>query len=142
MFLFISIMISSSQYVEKPHTTPFNNVQINCALSLTIHQGLTSISMQQQQSWLIQVNGINLITAHSEIKHRSKKMLEVIRNYCLTLFLTVVLWEKKPFTCKFNTRCNTNYTTHHLMSNKCQQYFWSLEICMKDKKNEWYRAHP
>ena len=36
--------------------------------------------MQQQQSWLIQGNQINILIIHSEIKHESKAMLGVTRN--------------------------------------------------------------
>ena len=36
--------------------------------------------MQQQQSWLIQRNRIKIMIIHSEIKHKSKPMLGVVRN--------------------------------------------------------------
>ena len=73
-------VIPSPLNVQKPHATPLIDVQRKCALRLTIHQGLSSKSMQQQQSWLIQVNGIKVIIVHSKMKHKSTTMLRVIRS--------------------------------------------------------------
>lgn len=47
---------------------------------LTIHQGLRSKSVQQQQSWLIKGNEIKVITIRSEMMHMFKTLLGVITN--------------------------------------------------------------
>ena len=41
--------------------------------------------MQQQQSGLIKEIGIKIIIVHSEMKHISKTMLGVIKNYCFCI---------------------------------------------------------
>ena len=45
-----------------------------------MHQGLSSKSVQQHQSWLIKENGIKIVVAYYEMKHMSKTSLEVINN--------------------------------------------------------------
>ena len=65
-------------------------------------------------------------------KHISKAMLGVIKNWCLTLFLTVLLYEKESFICKFYLSHVRKHTMHHCLPIKCQWYLWSPDICMQE----------
>ena len=43
----------------------------------------------------------------------------------------MILYDKVPFICNFNTEYNIRYIMHHLMSTKCLEQLWSPENDMK-----------
>ena len=75
---FFKIYSHYNIYLPIFRKTSYHTLSLISTSRLTIHQQMSSESMQQQKSIEIQGNRMEILIIHSEIKHKSKTMLGVV----------------------------------------------------------------
>lgn len=82
---------------------------------LTIHQRLISKKNTTQKNSEVLKKRMKVMVANSEVKYKSKIMLEVFRYPVLHFFFILLLYDKVPITCTFSLEYKNINTRHALI---------------------------
>ena len=84
---------------------------------LTIYQRLISKKNTTQKNSEVHKKRMKVMVANSEVKYKSKIMLEVFRYPVLHFFFILLLYDKVPITCTFSTKYKNINTRHALIKS-------------------------